>query len=251
MITLDFKNTPTDVPLTVENVKRLADRAAELATAYARRIGSIQQQVDDARQRFGREAQDTVASAGPDGRNIAKQFAKQQEASRIAKFRAGIILSSRQQREELLKPFAKLASDAEFLLSLNQSPAQMLGRVALGDPKRTDYQAQLEGAGPVELQTAATTAIATNDLPLAAAIVTIVDRRPKDRRPFPVSEFAAAVMGKQHTEVTRQLKGVIVAFNSAMAADREFERGRADPLRNVSLALARRSLAQATTGSEA
>lgn len=94
-------------------------------------------------------------------RAVAKQFARRQLASRIAKFRLTIVESSRGQREELLRPLAKVATDAAFLMTLCQSPAQMLGRVALGDARRTQYQTQLEGAGPVELETAAITAIAT------------------------------------------------------------------------------------------
>lgn len=248
MPAIDFKTVPTDVPLTVENIDRLAARATELATAFGARIESIQKQFAEARDRFSREAEEVVSETDPSNRTVARQFAKQQEASRIAKFRINIEQSSRPQRQELLRPFAKLAADAEFLLSLNQSPTQSLGRVALGETKRTNYQVQLEGAGPVELESAAVTAIATNDLPLAAAIVTVVDRRPRDRRPFSASEFAERVWSAQHAEVTAKLKGVIHAYKSAMAADREFARGKADPLTNLSLALSQRSIDEATGG---
>jgi hypothetical protein len=251
MATIDFKTVPTDVPLTVENVNRLAARAAELATAFKARIEKIQQQFADARERYSREADDVVREADTHDRDVARKFAKQQAASRIAKFRLNIEQSSRSQRQELLRPFAKLAHDAEFLLSLNQSPAQSLGRVALGDTKRTNYQAQLEGAGPVELETAAVTAIATNDLPLAAAVMTIVDRRPRDRRPFAVADFAGRVWGAQHAELTNALNGVIVAYKTALAADREFVRGKGDALTNLSLSLARRAIDEATAGDAA
>lgn len=245
MATVDFKQVPTDVPLTVENIDRIAARAAELATAYKGRIEKIQQQVTDARERFSREADEVVADTDPANRPVAKQFAKQQLASKIAKFRINIGESSRRLREELLQPFAKLAADAEFLLTLCRTPAQMLGRVALGDTRRTQYQLQLEGAGPVELETAAVTAIATNDLPLAAAIVTVVDRKKRDQRPFPVSSFAERVWGEQHAEVTAKLNGVLLAYKTAVAADREFVRGKADPITNLSLQLAQRSIDEA------
>lgn len=248
MATIDFKKVPADVPLTVENIDRLATRATELATAFQGRISKIQQQVAEARDRFSREAEEVVRETEPANRTVARQFAKQQEASRLAKFRINIEQSSRAQREELLRPFAKLAADAEFLLTLYGSPSQALGRVALGDAKRTNYQVQLEGAGPVELETAAVTAIATNDLPLAAAIVTVVDRRPRDRRPFSVADFAERVWGVQHAEVTAKLKGVIHAYKTAMAADREFARGKADPITNLSLALAEKAIAEAAGG---
>lgn len=242
---VNFKSVPTDVPLTVENIDRIAKRAEELARAFAARIANIQQQVHDARQRFGREADDLVRETELSNRPAAREFAKRQEASRIAKFRGNIEESSRAQREELLKPLAKLAADAAFLLTLNASPAQMLGRVALGDTKRTQYQVQLEGAGPIELETAAVTAIATSDVVLAAAIVTVIDRKPATKRPFSVADFAARVWGAQHAEVTGKLKGVILAEQTARAANNEFIRGRADPLTNLSNQLARRAIAEA------
>lgn len=245
MATIDFKTVPVDVPLTVENVNRLAARAKELAIAFQARIDKIQQQFADARERYAREADETVREADSGDRIVARKFAKQRAASQLAKFRTNIETASRNQRQELLVPFAKLASDAEFLLSLNQSPAQGLGRVALGDAKRTNYQMQLEGAGPVELETAAVTAIATNDLPLAAAVMTVVDRRPRDRRPFSPAEFAGRVWGAQHAEITHALNGVMHAYKTALAADREFVRGKGDALTNLSLALSRRAIDEA------
>ena len=134
MPNVNFKTIPTDVPLTVENIDRLANRAAELATAFGARIANIQQQVADARDRFSRDGDDLVRETDAANRAVAKQFAKRQLASRIAKFRLTIVESSRGQREELLRPLAKVAADAAFLLTLCQSPAQMLGRVAWAMP---------------------------------------------------------------------------------------------------------------------
>ncbi|RAO78055.1 hypothetical protein CA260_09570 [Dyella jiangningensis] len=113
-------------------------------------------------------------------------------------------------------------------------------------PKRTQYQMQLKGAGPVELETAAVTAIATEDVVLAAAIVTVVDRIPRNDRPFSVADFAERIWGRQHAEVTAKLKGVIHAERTARAADNEFVRGKADPLVNLSNQLAARAIAEAT-----
>lgn len=121
----------------------------------------------------------------------------------------------------------------------------MLGRVGLGDPKRTQYQLQLEGAGPVEMETAARTAIMTGDLVLGAAIATVIDRRPKDRRPFAVQAFAERVVGEVWKRITAKLEGVQLAYKSALAADREFVRGKADGITNLSLALSRQAIDEA------
>ena len=246
MPNVNFKTIPSDVPFTVENIDRLASRAAELAAAFGARIANIQRQVADARERFSREADEIVRETEPASRPVAKQFAKTQLASRIAKFRDNIVPASKASREELLAPLAKVAADAAFLLTLCQSPAQMLGRVALGDARRTQYPTQLEGAGPVELETAAITAIATGDMPLAAAVATVVDRRPSDRRPFSVAAFAERVWGAQHAEVTAKLKGVLLAERTARAANDQFVRGKADPIANLSNQLAARAIAEAS-----
>lgn len=112
---------------------------------------------------------------------------------------------------------------AAFLATLFcASPAQILGRGGLGDVKRTQYQIQLDGAGPVELETAALVSVATNDFVLAAAIVTVIDRRPTERRPFPANGLAARLFGTEFKQVSAQLAGIQLALNTAAAANREF-----------------------------
>ena len=104
---------------------------------------------------------------------------------------------------------------------------------------------QLEGAGPVEMETAARQAIMTGDLVLSSAIATVVDRRPKDRRPFAVKAFVDRVIGPVWERVNMKLEGVQLSFKSALAADREFVRGQADPLMNLSVALSQKAMAEA------
>lgn len=151
----------------------------------------------------------------------------------------------------MLKGLQTLAAEAAAIQAVYTSPATMLGRVALGDPKRTQYQLQLEGAGPVEMETAARTAIMTGDLVLGAAIATVIDRRPKDRRPFAVQAFAERLLGEVWKRMTAKLEGVQLAYKSAVAADREFVRGKADGITNLSLALSRQAIAEADDESEA
>lgn len=145
----------------------------------------------------------------------------------------------------MLKGLKGYADEAVAIAAVYTSPASMLGRVALADPKRTQYQLQLEGAGPVELEIAARTAIMTGDLVLGAAIVTVIDRRPKDRRPFAVQAFADRMLGEVWKRMTAKLEGVQLAYKSAVAADREFVRGKADGMINLSLALSRQAIAEA------
>ena len=129
--------------------------------------------------------------------------------------------------------------------SLSRSQVGLCGPRALGDPKRTHFMEQLEGAGPVEMETAARQAIMTGDLVLSSAIATVVDRRPKDRRPFAVKAFVDRVIGPVWERVNMKLEGVQLSFKSALAADREFVRGQADPLMNLSVALSQKAMAEA------
>lgn len=85
----------------------------------------------------------------------------------------------------------------------------------------------------------------TGDMVLGAAIATVIDRRPKDRRPFAVQAFAERLLGEVWKRMTAKLEGVQLAYKSAVAADREFVRGKADGITNLSLALARQAIDEA------
>lgn len=245
MATINFNDVPVDANLSVDHINFLAAQSTEVATAFAGKIASLQNNVDDARQRYGRDAEELVSGSDSSSRAVAKKFARQQLAQRIMKFHRTIVASSEVDREPLLSVLAGYAKEAAFLETLCASPTQILGRVGLGDAKRTQYQTQLDGAGPVELETAALTAVATNDLVLAAAIVTVLDRRPVDRRPFSANDLAARLFGAEYKKVSTQLAGIQIALKTAIAVNREFVRGKADPLTNLSNQLAARAIAEA------
>lgn len=60
-----------------------------------------------------------------------------------------------------------------------------------------------------------------------------------------MSAFAQRVIGPEHARVKALLDGIQLAYKTALAADREFTRGRADPLMNLSNTLARNAVAEA------
>ncbi|WP_156782004.1 hypothetical protein [Acidihalobacter aeolianus] len=116
MATRDLKTVPTDVPLTPDNIDRLAARAAELAAAFKRKIGKLQQQVADASGNINRDAQGIVQDADPADRAAAHRLAKNKANRSIAQFRRNIVASSHTDRQQILDQFAKTAADAEFQL---------------------------------------------------------------------------------------------------------------------------------------
>ncbi|WP_121358281.1 hypothetical protein [Pseudomonas aeruginosa] len=245
MATIDFNTVPKGVTLNEERAQYLSDRAAETATAFSRKIEKLQNTVMDARNNYTREAEEFITSASPEDRATARAFAKKNAANKAANIHRQLIASSEAERAAILKGLQAYADEAAAIQAVYTSPATMLGRVGLGDPKRTQYQLQLEGAGPVEMETAARTAIMTGDLVLGAAIATVIDRRPKDRRPFAVQAFAERVVGEVWKRMTAKLEGVQLAYKSAVAADREFVRGKADGITNLSLALSQQAITEA------
>lgn len=251
MATIDFNTVPKGVTLNEERAQYLSDRAAETATAFFRKVEKLQNTVMDARNNYSREAEEFITSASPEDRATARAFAKKNAANKAVNIHRQLIASSEADRAAMLKGLQAYADEAAAVAAVYTSPAAMLGRVALGDPKRTQYQLQLEGAGPVELETAARTAIMTGDLVLGAAIATVIDRRPKDRRPFAVQAFADRMVGEVWKRMTAKLEGVQLAYKSAVAADREFVRGKADGITNLSLALSRQAIDEAEDEGEA
>lgn len=248
MATIDFKTVPTGVTLNEERAQYLSDRAAETATAFSRKVEKLQATFSEARDGYSREAENLIASSATEDRAAARQFAKKAAANKINELRRNLVASSEAERSALLKALKGYADEAAAIQAICMTPAMLLGRVALGDPKRTQYQLQLEGAGPVEMETAARSAIMTGDLVLGAAISTVIDRRPKDRRPFGVQEFADRLLGEVWKRMTAKLEGVQLAYKSAVAADREFIRGKADGITNLSLALSQKAMAEAEGG---
>jgi hypothetical protein len=245
MATIDFNAVPSGVSVSEDRAQQLSDRATETATAFNRKIEKLQQTFAEARDRYSREADELIESSSAEDRATARTFAKKAAANKISQLRRTLVSSSEGERAAMLKALKAYADEAAALHAICMTPAMMLGRIALGDPKRTQYMQQLEGAGQYEMETAARQAIMTGDLVLAASIASVVDRRPKDRRPFTVQGFAERVIGPIWQRVHTKLEGVQLAFKSAFAADREFVRGRVDPLMNLSLALSEKAIAEA------
>lgn len=247
MARLSIKSIPAGIVLSVEEVTRIADRATELLRAFQARIDSLRGQVEAAKQRFHEEAEELVRDATPENRNNARAYSKHAAATKFSKFRANIVSNSYASRQELLEPLAKHAEHATFLLQMFASPAQALGRVALGDTRRTQIQLQLTGAGPVELESAAALAVTTRDVVMAAAIVTVVDRLPSKDRPFSVNEFATIMWGEQHIDVVTKLRTVLQAYKLADIAEKEFRTSEVNNVSRLSALLDQREI-EATAG---
>lgn len=244
---VSFRNIPSGISLSESNVNALAASASETAQAFARRIEAFQRVAGEARDNYSREADGIVSEADPGDRQAAERFAKQRAASKIQAHKRALLDNTRAERKELLAKLGRLA--AEAIRSVNVTPVMMLGRIGLADARRTNLQLQLEGAGPMELIAAARASILLGDPVMAAAVATIADRRPRDRRPFPLGEFAARVIADQWRALEARLAAVDLARQEAETANAEFERG-PDPVKSIAVALARQAVARLETGVE-
>jgi len=246
MPTIDFATVPSGVIISDERINFLNARAAETHAAFTRRIQSLMEKFAEARDNYSREADSLVGDeTDPATRATAKQFARRRLLTQLSKYRQALIEASAKDRSAMLAQLKAFADEAQATGAVLASPAAMLGRVALGDPRKTQLIEQLTGAGPMELETAARTAIMSGDLVLASALALVVDRKPRDARPFRAGDLALRVMGDQFKDVSDKLHAVLMAYKTAQAADLEFIRGKPDPITNISLALG--GLAEAQT----
>lgn len=154
-----------------------------------------------------------------------------------AKARAEVTAASDAARWETLKELNAAAESLALTAALYASPVVVLSRQGLGSPERSAYQMQVASAGPTELTNLATFAIATQNRALGAALLSALDAMPARSRPFSAQELADKLCGEETRAILASVEAVRTANQRALNANRGFERGRADPLAAVKLAL--------------
>jgi len=239
MSDINLADIPVGVDLSTDNIERVQNRASEASSAFARKVDKLQATIIEAAERFRGERQSMIDSALPEDRKSIRTAVERDVDKQTNALRRQLVDSSDSERGEILLALSTLENEAGLIGELCASPAMLLGRHALGDPKRTQFMQQLTGAGPVELITAARLAISTDDKVLAAAVMTVLDRRPRKDRPFSVAELAEKVLGEEFKSIQAQLGSVREAAKAARVLDREFQRGKSDPTAKIALGLAK------------
>lgn len=133
-------------------------------------------------------------------------------------------------------PHAQLIAQRQFY----DSPAKVLSRAALGDPKRTEYLNQLAYAGPAELGHMAQVAVSSKNVPLAAAVLSLLDRMPSKDRPVGPAELAHAMRLDDFLKVGEYIKLGDARLQGILVAIRTWKHGRSNPINTVQLALRER-----------
>jgi len=211
--------------------QQIGELASNLDAIHTRTVKAIQRlQADiDARKA---EIANRWKSAGIDAADKAR-FAQSETVAAVRQIKDNSV----KELDKLLKdagaPHAQLVSQRDFY----SSPAKVLSRAALGDPKRTEYINQLAYAGPAELGHMAQVAVATQNVPLAAAVLSLIDRMPSKDRPFGPVELASAMKLDDYLKVQEYIKLGAARLQGILVAIRTWNQGKANPLNTVQLAL--------------
>ena len=135
-------------------------------------------------------------------------------------------------------PHAQLIAQRQFY----DSPAKVLSRAALGDERRTAYLQQLAYAGPAELGHMAQVAVSSKNVPLAAAVLSLLDRMPSKDRPVGPAELAHAMRLDDFLKVGEYIKLGDARLQGILVAIRTWKHGRSNPINTVQLALRERGI---------
>ncbi|HCE6772231.1 TPA: hypothetical protein NHP28_003305 [Pseudomonas aeruginosa] len=211
--------------------QQIGELASNLDAIYSRALKTIQRLQSDIDARKA-EIANRWKSAGID----AADKARISQSETMAAVRQ-IKDNSTKELDKLLKdagaPHAQLVSQRDFY----SSPAKVLSRAALGDPKRTEYINQLAYAGPAELGHMAQVAVATQNVALAAAVLSLLDRMPSKDRPFGPVELASAMKLDDYLKVQEYIKLGEARLQGILVAIRTWNQGKSNPLNTVQLAL--------------
>jgi hypothetical protein len=145
--------------------------------------------------------------------------------------------NSKAELEGMLKAAAPAHTQLIDQRPFYDSPVKVLSRAALGDPRRTEYLQQLQHAAQAELGHMAQVAVSTKNIPLAAAVLSLVDRMPTRERPVAPAELALAMRLDDYLKVQEYLKLADARLQGIVVAIRAWNAGRANPINSVSLAL--------------
>lgn len=205
---------------------------AEVVSRRAEKFGQTIDTLSAGIATRGREAADSLARADypPEAQAEAARKAE-------AKARKEVVTNSTDRRWDMLKELKAAEDTTRTTAALFASPQAVLARAGLGTTERTNFEAQLAGSGPAQLMNLATFAIATKNAVLGAALCAVCERMPRRDRPFSPADLADRLVGEETRAVQAAVETIRVAAQRAIVANREFERGRVNPLDRVKVAL--------------
>ena len=223
-----------DAPLlTPAQIGELASSLDGLHGRVLKAIERLQKDVDTRKQEIANRWKQTGV-----GMVDRARFAKEETLAVVRDIKA----NAEKELDGYLKsagaPHAQLIAQRQFY----DSPAKVLSRAALGDERRTAYLQQLAYAGPAELGHMAQVAVSSKNVPLAAAVLSLLDRMPSKDRPVGPAELAHAMRLDDFLKVQEYIKLGDARLQGILVAIRTWKHGRSNPINTVQLALRERGI---------
>lgn len=216
---------------------QIGELASSLDTLHSRVIKTIERLNKDVATRKAEIANRWKNAAGVTGSDLAR-IAQSETVAAIGHIKD----NSQAELDQLLKTAAPANSQLVNQRPFYDSPVKVLSRAALGDSRRTDYLLQLQFGSHAELGHMAQVAVSTKNVPLAAAVLSLLDRMPTKDRPVSPVELASAMRLDAYLKVQEYLKLGDARLQAIVVAIRAWNAGKTNPLSTVSLALYERSI---------
>lgn len=164
----------------------------------------------------------------------------------VSTLKATLKADTNKERTAILRTLAAMNEQARGAVEFYDNPVAMLLRTTIASGKRATIYKNLDAAGPVELKSFASLAVATKDADMAAAVCSRLHAiHPASARPVSHRALADALMGGLQRELMGALLEVDSLFQEAILVDRMFEGGRSGNgggIAQVEAALKRRRL---------
>jgi len=217
--------------------QQIGELASTLDLLHKRALAAIERLNKDVATRKQQIASRWKNAPGLSSGDLAR-FAENETLASVREIRD----NSKAELDRIIKdagaPHASLVAQRPFY----DSPAKVLARAALGDPKRTEYLQQLQHAGPAELGHMAQVAVGTRNVALASAVLSLLDRMPSKDRPVGPAELATAMKLDDYLKVQEYIKLGDARLQGILVAIRAWNAGRANPISSVQLAMREREI---------
>lgn len=224
----------TQTPLlTVAQIGEHASALDALHQKVLKAIARLQKDVDTRKS----EIANRWKSVGIDAADKAR-FAKNETLAAVRQIKDNAEAELDRYLKEAGAPHEALMAQRPFY----SSPVQVLNRSTLGDSKRTAFLQQLQFAGPVELGHLAQVAVSSKDAPLAAAVVSLLDKMPSKDRPVGPAEVATAMKLEDYLKVQEYLKLGDARLQGVIVAIRTWKADKSNPINTLALALKERDI---------
>ena len=231
--------------LSNEQLDFISARLDERSEALLTLTTQLENQIAAQRSKLEAEEQKRLSSAeSGEERGAIRAVMGKDRRGQLSTLRHNLVGSSEKTRGEIFSPVGEWETKMATMRVLFASPVQVLSREGLGTDERTQYQAQLAGAGPAELQSTAEFAMDTGNRALAAACLITADRGGHKYRQFDRVAFAEKIVGEETKAMQRRLDELQLKIDSMRKANQWFEKGTSSPTDKIALGMARRRLEQ-------